>query len=276
MPPIDEIEEQHAQEAEQRSAPFVRVLHEAIRLEGVDELERASSALAWSGLAAGLSMGFSGLTQALLASHLPDEPWRPLIVRLGYSIGFLLVILGRQQLFTENTLTAVIPVLTHRTWSMFLNMLRLWGIVLLANLAGALAFAWVLNVQTLMEPQARQELVRMGLEAMAHPVLSIGLRAIFGGWLIAMMVWMLPFAESSRLNVVVIVTYVIGLASFPHIIAGAVETFYVVTAGLVPWQDCLVRWVLPTLLGNIAGGTFVVAALNHAQVVAGKKAEAVE
>ena len=91
-----------------------RLIHEIIREEGEAELRRPVSALAWSGLASGLSMGFSFLTQALLRSSLPDEPWRHLIDSFGYSVGFIIVVLGRQQLFTESTLTAVLPVLVRR------------------------------------------------------------------------------------------------------------------------------------------------------------------
>src|SRR5690349_8167211 len=98
-----ELTEQEIHDAEERSSPRVHVVHEAIRIEGEEELKRTSSALAWSGLAAGLSMGFSLVTEGLLRSHLPDTPWRPLVSKLGYSAGFLFVVLGRQQLFTENT-----------------------------------------------------------------------------------------------------------------------------------------------------------------------------
>ena len=90
------------------------VIHEIVRDQGEEELERSFSGLAWSGIAAGLSIGFSFLVQATLEAFLPDAPWRPLVAGFGYSIGFLIVILGRQQLFTETTLTVVIPVLTRR------------------------------------------------------------------------------------------------------------------------------------------------------------------
>lgn len=91
-------------QVEQRIAIGAHVVYETIRREGEDELHRPGAALAWSALAAGLCMGFSFIAEALLMSHLPDAPWRPLISRLGYCVGFLIVILGRQQLFTENTL----------------------------------------------------------------------------------------------------------------------------------------------------------------------------
>ena len=89
-------------------------VYEIIRIEGEAELVRRPSALWWSGLAAGLSIGFSVIAEALLATYLPDSAWKPLVDNLGYSVGFLIVILAHQQLFTENTLTAVLPVIKRK------------------------------------------------------------------------------------------------------------------------------------------------------------------
>src|SRR5689334_9167725 len=102
-PPIEEHEEKKAleQEAEERSSPSGKVVYKAILTEGEDELKRSSSALFWSGLAAGLSMGFSLITEGLLHAYLPQAKWTPLITKFGYPMGFLIVVLGRQQLFTE-------------------------------------------------------------------------------------------------------------------------------------------------------------------------------
>ena len=140
-----ELTEKQQQEAEDRTSVSALVVHEAIRYDGEEELDRPVSALAWSGLAAGMSMGFSLVVQALLRAHLPDQPWRPLISKVGYSVGFLIVILGRQQLFTENTLTAIIPLLARRNSKTLLRVIRLWTVVLLANLVGAHLFAWVVG-----------------------------------------------------------------------------------------------------------------------------------
>ena len=95
--------------ADDRQALSARVVHKALRQEGEEELERSSSALAWSALAAGISMGLSLLAQGTLRHHLPDTEWRILITSLGYAVGFIAVTLGRQQLFTETTLTAMLP-----------------------------------------------------------------------------------------------------------------------------------------------------------------------
>ena len=136
---------------EERTALRAAVVHEAIREQGEAELRRPILALAWSGLAAGLSMGFSMISQGLLQSHLPDAPWRPLITNLGYSVGFLVVILGRQQLFTENTLTVILPLLARRRASTLVAVVRLWSIVLIANLVGALAIAWLIGHSSVFE-----------------------------------------------------------------------------------------------------------------------------
>src|SRR4051794_34634138 len=131
-----EPEAETREQGEERSSPSAHVVYEAILSEGEDELKRKSSSLGWSGLAAGLSMGFSFLTEGVLHHHLPAEHWLPLVSKFGYSVGFLIVILGRQQLFTENTLTVILPLLTHKTLSVFWNVLRLWSVVLTANLLG--------------------------------------------------------------------------------------------------------------------------------------------
>src|SRR5579883_3111500 len=91
-------------QVQQRTAISAHIVYEAILAEGESELERSTSALVYSGLAAGLSMGFSFLTEGFLRARLPDASWTPLVAKLGYAMGFLIVILGRQQLFTENTL----------------------------------------------------------------------------------------------------------------------------------------------------------------------------
>ncbi len=262
-----ELTEQEHAEAEERSSVTVRVVHEAVRKEGEDELERSSQALAWSGLAAGLSMGFSLVGEGLLRSRLPDAPWRPLIAKFGYSFGFVLVVLGRQQLFTENTLTPILPLLHRKDLPTLLNVLRLWTVVLAANLVGALAISWVLGNTGVFKPEVRQAFHDVAMESTVLPFGLALLRGIFAGWLIAFMVWLLPFAESARVAVIVGLTWLVGIGSFTHVIAGSVEVLFLATTGAVPWQQAVGGYIVPTLCGNIIGGVALVAALNHAQVV---------
>jgi formate-nitrite transporter family protein len=263
--------EKDKEEAEEKSSPTAHVVYEAIRQEGRHELERKASSLAWSGLAAGMSMGFSFLVQALLRQHLPDAAWAPLITNLGYAVGFLIVILGRQQLFTENTLTVILPLLLHKTKSDLFKVARLWTVVLAANLVGAFAFAWVAARTGAFEPEVRTTLDVIAGEGTAQSFGLNLLRGVFAGWLIALMVWLLPAAESARIWVIILVTYVVGLGHFPHIIAGAVEAFYAGMNGLRGWGALAGNYALPTLIGNTIGGVTLVAVLAHAQIVGDKE-----
>lgn len=249
-----------------RVRPDARIIHEVIRLEGEGELRRPVSALAWSGLAAGLSMGFSLVGRGLLETHLPDQPWRYIIAGLGYSIGFLIVILGRQQLFTENTLTVILPLLSRRSREAFLQVMRLWSVVLVSNLVGTLLFAWIVGHIGVFSPEVQQTFTEIGIRAIKPGFLETLWRAIFAGWLIALMVWLLPTAESSQVWIIVIVTSLVGLGELSHIIAGSVEALYAVTTGAASWGAYWIKFMIPTLMGNILGGVSLVAALNHAQV----------
>ena len=265
---IPELSETEQEQVERRSHISALVVHETIREEGERELRRSASALAWSGLAAGLSMGFSLIAQGLLRAYLPAESWSPLISMFGYSIGFLIVVLGRQQLFTENTLTAILPLLAHPNLRTIFCVLRLWLIVLLANLLGALAFAMLVAHTAIFKPEVQAAFTAIGKNVLDASFSTVLLKAIFAGWLIALMVWLLPAAETARVHIIIIITYIVGLGAFSHIIAGSVEVLYLVSTGALSWQGFLGEFFAPTLLGNIIGGTSLVAALNYAQVAA--------
>ncbi len=253
-------------DAQRRSAPGVAVVYEAIRQEAATELDRPNAALFWSGLAAGLSLGFSFIAQALLQTGLPDTSWAPLISKLGYSVGFVIVILGRQQLFTENTLTPVLQVLHKKTLSSLKDTLRLWGVVLSANIIGALIFAFTLATTEVIDSSNIMALKSIALHAVQGGFWNTLLRAIFAGWMIALMVWLLPVAESSRLVVIVIITYLVSIAGFPHIIAGSTEVFYALMTGTVSPSVSIGEFFIPTLIGNTIGGVSLVAAINYAQL----------
>jgi formate/nitrite transporter FocA (FNT family) len=208
------------------------------------------------------------VSESILRAHLPESNWRMLIAKLGYGIGFLIVILGRQQLFTENTLTVILPLLRRRRADVLRNVARLWIVVLAANLVGAFLFAAAIGWTPALSPEIRATLSAVGAEAMQEPFGTVFVRGIFAGWLIALMVWLLPFAETSRLWVIVIVTWVVGVGQFAHVIAGSVETMYLVATGQRTVMQYAAGFLAPSLAGNIIGGVSLVAALAHAQFVA--------
>src|SRR5207302_2026696 len=118
------------------------------------------------------------------------------ISKLGYSIGFLIVILGRQQLFTENTLTPIIPLLKHKDWRVLWNTARLWITVFLANWIGTMVLGWVLAHTAVIPESARAAFLHISRDEFGHEFGTAFLKAIFAGWLIALLVWLLPYAES--------------------------------------------------------------------------------
>jgi formate/nitrite transporter FocA (FNT family) len=251
-------------QAIEHSAPQAVVIHEILRKEGESELGRRAGAIFWSGLAAGLSMGFSFLALALIQSALPEGPSRVLVASPGYSLGFVIVVLGRQELFTESTLTAVLPLLVRRDRATWLALMRFWAIVLCANILGTLIFARLLAIDGLFPSSVRSALNEIGRNAVSGAFWPTAIKAIFAGWLIALMIWLLPSARSARLLVIMLLTYVVAIGGFSHVIAGSVESAFAVFTGEASIRDYLVGFFAPTILGNTLGGVALVALLNHA------------
>lgn len=242
------------------------VVYEIIRTEGEGELGRTFPALWWSGLAAGISIGFSFLTEAVLAAHLPDFEWKDIIAKLGYAVGFLIVILGRQQLFTENTLTAVLPVITRRSLNWFLGMLRLWTIVLAANIVGCLIFAFAVSNTQMFSAEVTHELLAIEQAVMSNTPWQMFIKGIGAGWIIAALVWMMPSSEGAEFVVIGLMTYLIALCGFTHVVAGSAEALFGVLTGDITLTKAVFGFFLPTLAGNVCGGTVLFAVLSYAQV----------
>jgi formate/nitrite transporter FocA (FNT family) len=188
-------------------------------------------------------------------------------------VGFLIVILGRQQLFTETTLTVILPLLSKPALAKILSVLRMWSVILAANLFGTFLFALAVGKTLIFDPAIRQALAEVSREGLGSGFGVVLVRAIFAGWLIALTVWLLPGADSSRVSIIIILTYLIGIGGFNHVIAGSTKMFYLIVTGDETWSAYLIHFLIPTLLGNIVGGVSLVAFLGHAQVVAGKETQ---
>jgi formate-nitrite transporter family protein len=206
----------------------------------------------------------------VLRSHLPDAEWRPLVTKLGYPVGFLIVILGSQQLYTENTLEPMVPLFSKPSRERFKNVGRLWGIVFLANVIGTLIFSLVLAKTSAFDEKLKPALLAIGLEAIEPSPGTIFLKAIFAGMLIALLVWMLPAAKTAHIWVIVVMTWLVGAASLAHVVVGSVETSYLMWTGAASVGTYLWHFMLPALIGNTLGGVGLVALVNHMQVTSGE------
>lgn len=237
-----------------------------VRSEGEQELERPLPSLLWSGLAAGPAVSTSVLAQGFLYYHLPDSPYRAVLASFGYCIGFIIVILGRLQLFTENTISAVLPLFANFSSHMLFRTLRLWLAVFSANLAGAFACVCAaLYLDTVPETML-QALITVSERFAEKSPWHAFTHGIPAGFLIAAIVWMLPSAAGSHFGVVAALTYVIALGDFAHVIVGSTEVFLLILVGNLDVFTGLFGLIVPALAGNIVGGTALFAALAYAQV----------
>lgn len=253
-------------EVEDRSAPRTPIIYEVVRRMGKEEMARPAFSLWWSGIAAGLSISFSVLGEAMLQMYLPDLPWRPLVSSFGYSIGFLMVVLARQQLFTENTITIVLPVIAEPTLANVWCLVRMWSIVFLANMAGTLFAALFCSLTPALSDNVLAAMLAVSHDVIEYSWMTAMFKGIAAGFLIAAMVWVMPAAATSQFHVVTLMTYLMALGGFLHIVAGSVEAFLLVINGEIGVWGMLSRFTFPVLVGNVIGGTALFALLSYAQV----------
>ncbi len=247
-----------------RRAASALIVHEVVRRQGIEELERPATSLMWSGVTAGIAIGLSLLGKAVMETAIPEGAWTPLLQALGYALGFVVVILGRMQLFTESTLSAVLPLATDPSVRNLTRTLRLWGVVLVANLIGTFAFAGFAMLGGLGAEQAA-ELVEVSGVVLHHVGMEGFLAGIPSGLLLASVVWTLPSVEGQKVTLIVLLTGLIDLGGFAHVVAGSAEMWVLLLHGDMGAGQA-VSFFFPVLLGNIVGGSALFALLAHAQV----------
>lgn len=232
------------------------------------ELGRPSKALAFSGFAGGMTMGLTGLAVAIVRATVGPGGWQELLSMTLYPVGFIAVIIGRAQLFTENTLYPVVLVLDERKH--VLNTLRLWTVVFSANILGACFFAWLAIRTGALRPDYAHELIQLGVASAQHDASHIFWTGVIGGWLIALVAWLVTASTWTIGQIVVIwlLTYIVGAGHFAHCIATTGEILAAVWGQALPLRS-YIHWIIPATLGNIAGGIVIVSLLNYGQVTAG-------
>jgi formate/nitrite transporter FocA (FNT family) len=264
--PSSRVSEEDRQAISERSSGSARVVHEVVRLQGDEELDRPIRSLLFSGFAAGVAICTSLLAEAFLHMRLPEAPWRELIVPLGYTTGFMIVILGNLQLFTETTVTAVLPLATHPTRRNLHRLLRLWVAVFMANMAGTLIVAALIAKQIIVGPDQLDAALEVSRSILRHDFTTTLLLASPAGFLIASIAWILPNAKGNEFWVIILITYVIALGQFSHVVAGAAEAWLLMLTGETSFMKAVGGFILPALVGNVIGGTGLFAVVAHGQV----------
>lgn len=255
---------------EQTNRLTAHEIFEGVVENGRKELDRKSKALAFSGVAGGMTMGLTGMSVAIAMAHLGDGWVQQMVAMMLYPIGFIAVVIGRAQLFTENTLYPVVLVLKERRH--VLDTARLWSVVFASNVAGSLLFALLMTKTGALRSEYVEALTTLGTKAVSPGVAHVFWSAVVGGWLIALVAWMVTASHYTigQIAVIWLLTYVVGAGHFAHCIATSGEIWAAVLRGAVPTGSYF-RWLAPAALGNIAGGVTIVSLLNFGQVVAGEQ-----
>ena len=239
------------------------------------ELAASSKFLFWSGLAAGLALGMTFLARVIFTHH-AGETSPGLLGNLMYPIGFIVIVIGRYQLFTENTLTPVVLVLTKL--ASLANLLRLWGVVLVANMIDAVAVAALLAFADVLDPKAIEIALKIGQHAVETPWLTLLSKALIAGWIVASMVWLVHAAMDtiSKILIVWFLMYFVGVAGFFHVVTSSVEVFFLAFEGTGPFWSLWPHYILPIIVGNTIGGILFVAIVNYVQFGAQKETKMFE
>lgn len=238
--------------------------------DAMREFERPSSGLATSAFSAGLDVGFGPFLMVVyltVGGGDPGEPTSRLILAGLYSIGFVLVVLGRSELFTEHTTMAVLPVLSGQ--ARLAALFRVWSIVWAGNLVGAVVFAaFATFVGVRLGIADSSALGGIATALTGHPWRVVFMSAVLAGWLMGLLTWLVGAAREtiSQLVVVVLTAGSIGFAGFHHAIAGSVEVLFGVFDGAVTMTAFVVFLIWATI-GNALGGGVFVALLKYAHVV---------
>ncbi len=263
---VDDASKPPGEDVEDLKAADAQDLHKAVREAGEEELDRPLSSLFFSGLAAGMAISSSLITEGALHQALPDTPWRTIVVSLGYPIGFLVVILGRMQLFTESTISAMLPLVTKPSSWALKRTLRLWGVVLAANLIGTAITGGAIAAGVLGSSELRGAMIEVSMRITELSAWATFVNAIPAGFMIAILAWSLPNARQQAFLVIFAITYVVALGGFSHSIVGSDEAFLLLFSGHVGVWQALVELILPAVVGNLLGGAGLFALLAHAQV----------
>ncbi|WP_298525995.1 formate/nitrite transporter family protein [uncultured Christiangramia sp.] len=242
------------------------ILKEQI-IEGCETYDRSKSSILLSSFTAGLEIGFSFLMLCSLFSFLEGKVAEETIfaiIALVYPLGFILVVLGKSILFTEQTSLLALPVLNNRrsVWSLF----QIWGVVILGNLAGgmliALTVSWLGSGLNLFEAEV---IAKIGEHFVDYDILTIFLSAIMAGWLMGLLSWLVTSSKETTAEILIIylITAVMGFTGLHHSIIGHIEIF----AGMLVSDKITFLVYLKTLVtalaGNAVGATIFVALLKY-------------
>lgn len=246
---------------------------ESIVEKGNHEINREKTGLFLSSLSAGLEIGFGPLLMAVILGlsatgygNLGTE----IMIAGAYSVGFMFVILGRSELFTEHNTVAAMPVIDGT--ANFKQLGRVWGIVWSGNILGGLLFT---GLALLLAPGssviAIENFGTIAYQLVHNSSDNILVGGIFAGWLMGLLAWLLYSAQStvSRIIFILVVTATIGMLHLPHSIAGNVEVLLGLFTSSEITTMSYIKFIVFSSIGNAFGGAVFVGLMKHSHIVRG-------
>ena len=258
-----------AEEESKQPKEIAQILHEQIETS-LHEHRRSRFSLLLSSFSAGLEVGFSLLLMAAAYSMFAagsSPEFTHVLMAFCYPLGFVFVIIGRSELFTEHTTLAIFPVLNGN--ETVKHLFILWGIVYIGNIVGGCIFSYLAvylgQEMRMIKPDTFYELAHSLIAYKSHVIIISG---VFAGWLMGLLAWLMASVNEtiSRILMVILVTTVIGFLGLHHSIVGNIELF----AGFISSDKITFGVYIKTLLlaslGNLLGGVFFVALLKFSHV----------
>jgi formate/nitrite transporter FocA (FNT family) len=234
--------------------------------QGHDELNRPAASLLWSAIAGGIAIMASVSVSGALHHYIPEAGWREAVVAWGYPVGFLIVILGRIQLFTEQTVVAILPFAREPSLNNLGKVAKLWLLVFTGNVLGAAVVAALVVFGRVQSEDILNGMIAVSAKLQERSALATMMQAIPAGFIMASIAWIRSAENEVSFGIVLLLTYAIGVCGFAHVVAGAAEAFLLLWNGSASFSWLISTFLIPALVGNVIGGTFLFAALAHAQV----------
>jgi formate-nitrite transporter family protein len=226
--------------------------------QAVEELQRPAAGLLISGLLAGTGIGV-GVFLIVAIMTLADDSVPHLVVAIlganAYSVGFILVIMGRMDLFTEYTTLALLPLLDGE--ASFFLVTRMWVLVYVSNLIGCLLFAFLIVLLAPALKVAETDVfLSLAHEIVEHPWWVIVLSGSIAGWLMGLLSWLVTASRDTISQVLFawLIGTTIGLGRLHHVITGSLEVLAGMLAGATIVPADFGYFLMWTTLGNIIGG----------------------
>ena len=227
-----------------------------------EEITSGWRELFFAGVAGGLAITVTFLVYASMTASTGGDP---ILSVLLYPIGFIYIIIGGYQLYTENTLPPV--ALTLERLASIPALLRNWTIVLLGNFTGGALGALVLAFTGVFSPEAADAALYLSQKGVDEAAWNLFFKGAVAGLIVAGVVWVEYAARDtiSRLVVVYLAFLVIPLANLYHSVVSFTEMIFLLAQGEVAASIGMTDFVLPVLLGNTVGGVVLVTVVNYYQ-----------